>query len=365
MNMPVARRGFTIVELLIVIVVIGILATLTIVAYNGVQSRAVEAQMRSDLSGAHKALLVDLGQNGAYPVSLAVARQGKGLEPSGDSTYEYSVNNAVNPPTYCLSVTQGAVGMHVDQTGVIAEGVCEGHTPPSTEEEGEEEEEEEEVTPPTTIGYHDFTSFYVSTSMTIDPGETIPNGSWMIVILGYTDNVYPTMPAGWTTLIERITTGTLRTSVYGKIKTSGDSFPMELSMTSGGVTSNGVLLWGSGAAPVEDWILGTHFWRDGTSGTQYITVAPSVTTTTDQNRILAISTERTTASETGVSSVAGAVTSEWFFIPQVSTTKIQSITVSTYVKETAGATGTVTVTYPNLQALNGMSVQLALPPATE
>ena len=32
--------GFTIVELLIVIVVIGILAAITIVAYNGIQDRA-------------------------------------------------------------------------------------------------------------------------------------------------------------------------------------------------------------------------------------------------------------------------------------------------------------------------------------
>ena len=38
------RRGFTIVELLIVIVVIGILASIIIVAYNGVQQRASNAQ---------------------------------------------------------------------------------------------------------------------------------------------------------------------------------------------------------------------------------------------------------------------------------------------------------------------------------
>lgn len=41
------RSGFTIVELLIVIVVIGILAAITIVAFNGVQSRANTTRAQS------------------------------------------------------------------------------------------------------------------------------------------------------------------------------------------------------------------------------------------------------------------------------------------------------------------------------
>ncbi len=51
---PVSRQGFTIVELLIVIVVIGILAAITIVAYNGIQDRANDTAVQSDLANARK-----------------------------------------------------------------------------------------------------------------------------------------------------------------------------------------------------------------------------------------------------------------------------------------------------------------------
>lgn len=50
------QKGFTIVELLIVIVVIGILAAISIVAYNGVQERARVQRANSDLSAIAKAI---------------------------------------------------------------------------------------------------------------------------------------------------------------------------------------------------------------------------------------------------------------------------------------------------------------------
>lgn len=50
------RTGFTIVELLIVIVVIAILATISVVAYNGIQDRARQAKIDSDLAILEKAV---------------------------------------------------------------------------------------------------------------------------------------------------------------------------------------------------------------------------------------------------------------------------------------------------------------------
>jgi prepilin-type N-terminal cleavage/methylation domain-containing protein len=50
--------GFTIVELLIVIVVIGILAAIVIVAYNGVQARAQQSKMNADIAQLNKAIRI-------------------------------------------------------------------------------------------------------------------------------------------------------------------------------------------------------------------------------------------------------------------------------------------------------------------
>lgn len=60
--------GFTIVELLIVIVVIGILAAITITAFNGIQTRARDNVRISDLKNMQKLVELYKAGNGSYPL---------------------------------------------------------------------------------------------------------------------------------------------------------------------------------------------------------------------------------------------------------------------------------------------------------
>lgn len=116
--------GFTIVELLIVIVVIGILAAITIVAYNGAQDKARAATVASDLREAADQLNIDQARTGQYPLTLAAANGGSGVQASPGTTYQYTPNNTATPQTFCLMGTNGTVTYKVTQDSAPTAGTC-------------------------------------------------------------------------------------------------------------------------------------------------------------------------------------------------------------------------------------------------
>jgi len=65
------RKGFTIVELLIVIVVIGILAAITIVSYNGISGLAENAKTLSAVATYRRALGLYAVEHHAYPINTS------------------------------------------------------------------------------------------------------------------------------------------------------------------------------------------------------------------------------------------------------------------------------------------------------
>jgi len=61
------NKGFTIVELLIVIVVIGILAALVITTFTGIQQRARNTERQTDIKALHSQVEAYYAQNSRYP----------------------------------------------------------------------------------------------------------------------------------------------------------------------------------------------------------------------------------------------------------------------------------------------------------
>ncbi|UTX51016.1 SMP-30/gluconolactonase/LRE family protein [Candidatus Saccharibacteria bacterium TM7i] len=93
-------QGFTIVELLIVIVVIAVLATITIVSYNGIQVQAHTSALKSDARTAMSFMETDRVTRGAYTTDPNMLNAGSGLPVNSDRSFAFYSDGTA----YCISV---------------------------------------------------------------------------------------------------------------------------------------------------------------------------------------------------------------------------------------------------------------------
>ena len=81
-----SSRGFTIIELIVVIAILAVLVTITIVSYSGAQGRARDADRRVDIANLVKALEMYYDDNGTYPTASGTNSTAGSIWYSSDTT---------------------------------------------------------------------------------------------------------------------------------------------------------------------------------------------------------------------------------------------------------------------------------------
>jgi prepilin-type N-terminal cleavage/methylation domain-containing protein len=118
-------RGFTIVELLIVIVVIAILAAIVIVAYNGVQNRARDTNNKTDAVSIAKVAEAINADTGSYPTGTdsATLVTSFGTSTTAKLPTGVTVKFAAAAPTESVAESDANLTTHTYSVKVCAGGL--------------------------------------------------------------------------------------------------------------------------------------------------------------------------------------------------------------------------------------------------
>jgi hypothetical protein len=220
---------------------------------------------------------------------------------------------------------------------------------------------------PTVIGHTTGISSGSSGTISINPatnlvGSAVAADDWVLAIFTSSaitsDTKIPTPPSGWTNIVplQNPGTGAFNFGVWAHKHVAGETIYTWTQTTTPVQNTVHRLVFVRGADDIAQWITGTIGTRVASGGTT-TTTAASITTTSNHTLGLLLAGERTTAGETENQITCNNFTKQWFD----SIGYDHTLFVATKDMIAPSATGSVTVTYPNPQAQNGIALQLGIP----
>lgn len=244
------QSGFTIVELLVVIIVIAILAAITIVSYNGIVNSSHDAVAKTDAKQLHEKIIMYQTTNGSYPSTVGEL----GFSDSQDTAYAYAVTST----TFCAKVSVGSATYFVSENSTspsktdCGAGDGDGGDPPAALPTplAEWKFNEGSGTTAADSSGHGNTLTRVGGSSWTASGKT--GAGFEPTIANYftrTSGLGPDRISNWTVTLWFQRTGTSSTA-YGQFMYDNDEFWAEVKAAGewgyGGVYSSGIL-------PLNEW----------------------------------------------------------------------------------------------------------------
>jgi len=124
------KKGFTLIEILVVVTIIGLLAAVTSVTYSQISKQSRDAKRKTDLEQTRAAVEMYRSNNNSYPITISAGTSicdPAGCPPTGNK-YLNKVPTDPKYPTYTYyysgSVSNYTLGAYLETGGTNCQAGC-------------------------------------------------------------------------------------------------------------------------------------------------------------------------------------------------------------------------------------------------